>query len=96
MLNDPHFGDVMMWHLDQCPRLFVDSRYDIYPEQVMKDYWRMVKAQPHAYELLCRYDIRWIMLPPDLDLPRNLLSDPRWKKIYGDEDAVVLRKSAGY
>jgi len=92
LLNDPHFGDVIMWHLEKPPLLFVDSRYDVYSLSLMNDYWTMYKCQPGWQGLLRKYGIESIFLPPSACIIETLKHDPAWVVAFEDKDSVILEK----
>jgi hypothetical protein len=94
LLNDPHFGDVMMWQLQKSPRVFIDSRYNLFPYEVLNDYWNMVECRDNWAELMKKYDIAWVFLPPRLELPKHLERDPNWQRLYADETSVVYQRRA--
>ncbi|MFX8581903.1 hypothetical protein ABTM27_20830, partial [Acinetobacter baumannii] len=45
LLNDPHFGNVMMWQLKDAPPVFIDSRYNLFGNNLLRDYWTMAKCE---------------------------------------------------
>lgn len=92
LLNDPHFGDVMMWRMNTCPPLFIDSRYDIYDFKLLGLYWDMVLCRNNWREKLQQLNIDWMILPPRVMLIQTLRKDPKWEIIYDEEDATALRK----
>lgn len=92
VLNDPHFGDLVMWNCNPSPKLYIDSRYDIYPQQVQDDYWRMTRATADARALLIKYDIEWIFLPPQAELVKTLAASSDWQTCYKDDEAAILRR----
>ena len=94
MLNDPHFGNVIMWQLDKAPPVFIDSRYNLYGNTLLQDYWIMAENKPGAQQLLNKYSIDWIFLNPKMQLVNTLSQDPHWTVLYQDSDAaIVARKS---
>lgn len=94
LLNDPHFGNVLMWKLDKTPPVFIDSRYNLYGNTLLQDYWKMAENKPEAQQLLDKYAIEWIFLNPKMQLIKALSQDPQWTVLYQDsEGAIVARKS---
>ncbi len=93
LLNDPHYGVVMMWRLgDACPKLFIDARYYMYSKAWIDDYWEMVSAKPKWRELLNQYEIDCIFVKVKAPLVTALEHDAEWSCVYKDEDAVILRR----
>jgi hypothetical protein len=93
MLNDPHFGNVLMWQLDHAPPVFIDSRYNLYGNTLTQDYWKMAEDKDEARQLLQKYAIDWVFLNPKMQLIKALSQDPNWTVLYQDSDsAIVARK----
>ncbi len=93
MLNDPHFGNVLMWQLEEAPPVFIDSRYNLYGNTLLQDYWTMAENQTGARQLLEKYSIDWVFLKPELPLIKALSQDSGWTVLYQDSDsAIVARK----
>jgi hypothetical protein len=93
LLNDPHFGNVMMWRMSKNPPVFIDSRYNLFGNDLLQDYWRMVKCRGAWKNLLDKYKIDWIFLPPGLNLGRKLADDPKWKLLYSDSCSVIYARN---
>jgi len=92
MLNDPHFGTVMMWQLYPAPPVFIDVRYNLYGN-VFNDYWTMVLCRNGWENLMQKYGIEWIFLPPDLALVKKLENDPGWTVRFRDKSSVIISRS---
>ena len=92
LLNDPHFGDVMMWQLHDSPKVFVDSRYYLFPPEMVDEYWTMALCRENWQALMDKYRIDWIFLPPNLALVKELSNRPDWKILYSDKDSVVISR----
>jgi hypothetical protein len=93
LLNDPHFGDVLMWHAKTAPLLFIDSRYDVYSLSLLNDYWTMYDCKPGWRDLLAKYGINSIFLPPSAPLAKTLAQESGWSKPFSDTTCVVLEKT---
>ena len=92
LLNDSHYGAVMMWQMTDSPRLFVDPRYFLYNVQLMNDYWDMVLYRNKPEALLDKYKISWVFLPASSALVRELSGQPGWKVLYSDKDAAIISR----
>ncbi|MBP9090708.1 hypothetical protein KBI23_06725 [bacterium] len=93
MLNDAHYGAVMMWQMANPPKVFVDPRYFLYNVQIMNDYWDMVLYRNKPEALLDKYKISWVFLPSTSALARELSGQPSWQLLYSDTDAVILARN---
>ena len=92
LLNDSHYGAVMMWQMTDSPKLFVDPRYFLYNVQLMNDYWDMVLYRNKPEVLLDKYKISWVFLPASSALVRELSGQPGWKLLYSDKDAAIISR----
>ncbi len=94
MLNDPHFGAVMIYKMRSNPLVFVDPRYNLYGEALVQDYWHMVNCDPNSEELLNRYKIDWVFLAPNTKLSKQMATDVRWQRLYCDKESVIYSRSS--
>lgn len=95
VLNDPQFGDMIIWYLGcYAPaKVFIDTRFDIYPDKVVFDFLTMANCQPGYEKLLDQYKIAWIFLPPHTQLAQFSLSHPeKWSVTYKDDTAIIARR----
>jgi len=92
VFNDAQYGDVLIWYAPGNPRVFVDTRFDMYGEKFMRDYQCMRFAAPGFERLFQYYKISWAFLPASASLAKQLLKDQSWKEVYSDEIAVILQK----
>jgi len=96
MLNDPHFGNVLMWQLADAPPVFIDSRYNLYGNTLLQDYWKMAENKPESQQLLDKYSIDWVFLNPKMQLVKALSQNPEWTVLFQDSNsAIVARKTPG-
>lgn len=91
VLNGYGFGGPLI--LDGI-KVFIDGRSDMYGDDFMRQYQRLVDGDPVALEAAIRdHGIEWTMLPPRYaKLLANLDRDPRWIRIYSDETAIIHRR----
>ena len=92
MLNDSHYGAVMMWQMTSPPKVFVDPRYFLYNVQIMNDYWDMVLFRNKPEALLDKYKISWVFLPTSTALVHELAAQPGWHVLYRDKDATIIAR----
>lgn len=92
MLNDSHYGAVMMWQMAKPPKVFVDPRYFLYNVAIMNDYWDMVLYRNKPEALLDKYKISWVFLPTSTALVRELSVQPAWHVLYSDKDAAIIAR----
>jgi hypothetical protein len=90
LLNDPEFGDVLLWNCEKPPKVFADTRFDIYPWQILQDYIAMSECHSDWEKLCTKYKIDWVFLPPSASLCHNLEKNSLWQQIFKDEYAKIF------
>ncbi len=93
VFNDPQIGDVMIWKMPDLPKLFIDTRFDMYGKEIVDDYVTIHAAKPGWEVLMKRYKIAWIFVRPEAEIAKRLRADEAWKVLYEDKAAVVMRNS---
>ena len=72
--------------------MFIDGQTDFYGEKLSKDYLRIRQLAPDCMELLEEYEVSWILTPQGVPLVQGLTLDPRWKRVYSDDVAIVFSR----
>lgn len=96
MLNDPQFGDVLIFRLGAGAQNFIDTRFDLYGEKLTNDFWKMANGIENWRELLDHYKIDWVFLIPDYRLIRLLNESGKWQEVYRDPSAVIMSRREPY
>lgn len=91
-LNEPRFGDMMIWYLKPPVPVFIDTRFDMYGEKLFKQYAVLTNCGEGWQKSLQDFSIEWVFLPPDRPLVKALSVDPAWQTAFKDERAVILVK----
>jgi hypothetical protein len=94
ILNDSQFGDLLIWYHPGAPLVFIDTRYDMYGEVLVNDYWTMTQAKPGWQELLKKYEIKTVFLKPKEPLAQILKQEPGWHVDFSDKQSVVISQPA--
>jgi len=77
------------------PKVFIDTRFDMYGAPLVSDYYVMKNAKPGWSELFERYQFDWVFMPQKEAIVKALHKDPRWTATYNEKDAVIfVRNSA--
>lgn len=90
IFNSTLFGDAMIWYLKGNPRVFIDTRFDLYSAELSSDYADIFFCHSGWQALMKKYCIDWVFVPPESILACRLAEDSSWHKLYADEDAVIL------
>lgn len=81
----------VLWRLKGRCQVFVDGRADFYPLSVMRDYLAAYQGRKNWREILKRYGVNLVLIPPDTPLASLLrLCPDEWRKAYEDERAILF------
>lgn len=94
MVNYYLWGGYLEWNKRDIP-VFVDSRVDIFEYAgVFRDYIDLLGlASPEA--ILNKYNIQYVLFPPNEALTYVLRHDPRWKEVYTGKISVMFERLNG-
>jgi hypothetical protein len=92
MFNNDEFGDYLIYAAWPEYKVFFDGRSDMYGEEMIKEYFKIVKIKPEFDDVLNKYDIKWIFFNARSTLSRYLLMRDDWKLIYADKVANIFLK----
>jgi hypothetical protein len=91
MFNLYQWGGYLEWNLPQ-EKTFIDSRTDIFEYKgVLRDYLG-IAGLSNSQEILNRYQVAYVLYPPDTALSYFLSKSSQWERIYSDEQAVIYRR----
>jgi len=90
MFNEREFGDYIIYSLWPKYHVFTDGRADVYGEERMKEYFRVVRIEPGWNEVLNQYNINWIIHNTNSSFCTFLLAREDWKIIYADKVASIF------
>ncbi|MBX9877961.1 MAG: hypothetical protein K2Y22_05835 [Candidatus Obscuribacterales bacterium] len=90
LLNDPQFGNVMILHMNPAPKVFIDTRFDMYGSKLVDEYYRLAKCENDFANKLNERNIGWVFMRPQEKLVAQLRQDPHWKVVFEDDHSVIL------
>ena len=76
----------MLWNLPEYP-VFIDGRTDLYDDEIIDEWIKVVKGEAGWEATLDRWDVKIILIEPGMRVT-SLLEDG-WEKKYEDEMAQV-------
>ena len=89
------WGGYTIYKLYPEYRVFVDGRADLYGDDLLQQFQTAVQVRTGWREVLDRWNVRAVLVPPRCALVQALLVDPNWHGEYSDSQAFILvRKSA--
>jgi hypothetical protein len=91
VLAEYGWGGYVIYRLyEEGGRVFIDGRNDMYSEQILDDYSAIRNADPNWQELVSRYGVEAILLPPNAPVVRGPAKEAGWCEAYRDADQVLL------
>jgi hypothetical protein len=70
--------------------VFIDDRYDMYPERIAQDSFDMIDLRANALDVMERHDIEAVLWPKDRLLSNHLTMQPGWTEAWSDKHWVLL------
>jgi hypothetical protein len=94
VFNEFIWGGYMLYRLYPAEQVvFIDAQTDYYGEALTLEYLHVLEAKPGWENILEKYGVRWVILPPDRPISAWLDVDQAWEKIYSDDTANVWVKN---
>jgi hypothetical protein len=87
LFNSYNWGGYLLWELPGYP-VFIDGRTDLYDDELVNEWLRVVRAEEGWEEVLDRWEVRLVLLEPGMPVVR-LLEEDNWELVYEDEVAVM-------
>ncbi|MBM3121939.1 MAG: hypothetical protein FJZ97_07095 [Chloroflexi bacterium] len=87
------WGGYVLYRLWPDVRVFIDGQTDFYGEALTREYEQVITLSDGWEAVLEKYDVVWVLMPPDSGLARALHSDSAWSEVYADATAVVLERA---
>ena len=84
------WGGYTIWKLYPQYRVFVDGRADIYGDDLLHQFQTAVHLHTGWQEVLDRWKVAAVFVPPSCALAEALLLDPKWDVAFRDSKAIVL------
>lgn len=88
MFNEYNWGGYLTWALPEYP-VFVDGRTDLFGDEIIGQWIEVVQGGPEWQAILQRWEVNWILLPPDRSVVR-LLTENGWREVYRDTVSVIF------
>jgi hypothetical protein len=97
VLGPDHWGGYLIYRMYPRMLVAVDDRHDLYGEEFLKSYLKLVNVEPGWEDLLTNYHSHRVLMPTG-SAPANILAESTaWKMVYQDEVGVVfVRSSASF
>ena len=93
MFNNDEFGDIIIYSAFPQYKVFFDGRSDMYGNEKIKEYKKVLEFKPGWEDIIKKYKIQWIFFDNDSPLSRYLLERSDWKLIFSDKVANIFLKN---
>jgi hypothetical protein len=90
VLGPDLWGGYLIYRLYPQTKVVLDDRHDLYGEEFLKSYLKMVHVEPGWNDFLQQHQAGSILVPKDSALANILLETQDWKPIYHDNVAVLF------
>jgi hypothetical protein len=87
LFNSYNWGGYLLWALPGYP-VFVDGRTDLYDDEIISQWFQVMRVEPGWEEVLERWEVRLVLLEPNAPVIHALESSG-WQPLYEDELAVI-------
>jgi len=84
------WGGYAIWKLYPEYRVFVDGRADLYGDDLLRQFKTAVQLRTGWRDVLDRWKVEAVLVPPSSALAQVLLLDPNWHAAFSDAKAILL------
>jgi hypothetical protein len=93
LFNAYNWGGYLLWKLPGYP-VFVDGRTDLYNDQLLGEYLRIVAGGTDALSLLDAHSVNLVLVEAGSALGRLLEASPDWQRPFRDDLAAVFVRTS--
>jgi hypothetical protein len=86
------WGGYLIYRFDGRLKVFLDGRSDFYGRDMLETYATVMDVKPGWNEVLRRYNVRSVLVPPDHALVSVLSLSPGWQRVYADSVSTVFER----
>lgn len=90
IFNHYDWGGYLIWKLHPSTPVFIDGRADLYGPQLFRDFAAAYQFKGRWQQILQRWHIQTVIVPPNSALATGLQSAPGWIVSYRDSHAIIL------
>ena len=90
VLSPDYWGGYLIYRLYPKSQVVIDDRHDLYGEQILESYLKMVRPQPGWDDFLRDHHVSLVIMPKTAEITAMLNETPGWKPIYSDDVAVTF------
>jgi hypothetical protein len=87
-----YWGGYLIYRLYPQTKVVVDDRHDLYGEQFLKQYLKVVQVEPAWEKVLDEQRVDVALVPAGSALANLLKESPQWKVVYEDKIGVLFQR----
>lgn len=92
MFNYFPWGGYMLHEAWPERRVFIDGQTDFYGAELTREYETALTAAEGWEAVLEKYEVAWVLMPPETRLAQVLEEQVNWQELYRDDTAVIFRR----
>ena len=93
LFHDWDWGGYLIWHAPER-KVFIDGRGEPYGATgVFNDYWNAISNR-NPQSVLDKYQVEYVLMPPESRLSRVLQESPKWTAIYRDKSSLLFHRTS--
>jgi hypothetical protein len=93
VFSSDQWSDYLTYRLYPAVKTFFDGRSDFFGPWRGEDYSSLLEGRPGCTAILDREKVRYALLPSKWALSGLLASSPLWKRVDGDQQAVLFERA---
>jgi hypothetical protein len=90
VLTPDYWGGYLIYKLYPQVKVVIDDRHDLYGEEFLKSYLKMMHVEPGWQDFLGEHNVQLIVVPKDSALANILRETTNWKAMHEDDVAVTF------
>ena len=87
-----YWGGYLIYRLYPQLHVVVDDRHDLYGEDFLKSYLKLIHVRPEWDNILDGWHVNWVLLPANTSLAGALKEDAQWSVAHDDGVGIVFHR----
>lgn len=96
VLTPDYWGGYLIYRLYPKTLPIVDDRHDLYGEEFLKSYLKMVHVEPGWENFLREHDVHYVLMPRESPLANMLMLTTHWKTRDSNPETVLFERMEGW
>jgi hypothetical protein len=92
VFSTDQWGDYLLWVNYPRQQVFIDGRSDFYQDELGKEYVAVLNAAHNWRDILEKYGVGTLLIPPDVPLAEFARVDSAWRVVSRDDVAILLTR----